>query len=202
MEHRRKEIGTAAINFAVEYFDKYEVEIQKGHSKEWSDLYAESIEGHPHAFNDAYIAIKEKNPEKAIEELKIHCMAIGGDELYTKHFIFLMESGGALSDPDKQAARYSAIYKEQIALDKSEVFAHEYADLMAEDEFSESYCFIYSKYIEESILNGKSEIYAKSLASKMADYYGDQYSLSRDIAYDELDLYHEDKIRESCKGIK
>jgi hypothetical protein len=125
------DIGTAAINFAVEYFEKYEAEMRKGHSKEWSHQYACSIEDHQHSFNDAYKAIKKADPAKAKEELRIHCRAIGGDEWYTKHFIFLMENGEALSDPDKQAASYSAIYKEQIALKKTEVFAHEYADLMA-----------------------------------------------------------------------
>lgn len=129
------DIGTAAINFAVEYFEKYEAEIRKGHSKEWSHQYACSIEDHQHSFNDAYKAIKKVDPAKAKEELRIHSRAIGGDEWYIKHFIFLMDNGEALSHPDKQAAIYSSIYKEQIALGKSKEFAHEYADLKASENY-------------------------------------------------------------------
>jgi len=174
-DHDEEEIRTIAINLALKYFDKYEVEIQKGHSKEWAQNYAESIEGHLHAFNDAYEFIKESNPAKAKEELKIHCRAMGGDYLYTNYFIYLMENGEAISNPDRQAARYSAIYKEQIASGKSEVFAHEYADLKASGEDSEYYCFWYAKKYDECIQMGKSEDYAQLFADEMGEYYSDYY---------------------------
>lgn len=180
-----EEIGTAAINFAVKYFDKFEVEIQKGHSKEWSHKYAESIEEHPHAFNDAYEVIKESNPAKAKEELKIHCRAMGGDELYINHFIYLMENGEALSYPDKQAKSYSAIYKEQIALGKPKVFAHKYAALKGSGEYSEYYCLWYAKSYDECIQKEKSKEYAQLYADKMGDYYSDYYG--RYIEDEEID---------------
>jgi len=169
------EIGVAAIDFAVEFIKKYEVEIQKGHSEEWSKIYAESIEEHPHAFYEAYNSVKKGDPEKAKQELKIHCRAEGGDDLYTSHFISLMENGEGFSDPDKQAANYSAIYKEQIALGKSELFAHEYADLMAAGEYVEIYCFWYARVFDECIQNGKPKEYAQLFADKMGDYYSDYY---------------------------
>lgn len=48
-------------------------------------------------------------------------------------------------------------------------------------------------------LEGKSVRYAKTLASKMADYYGDQYSLSSQIKHDKSDLHKENEIREKFK---
>lgn len=169
------EIGIAAIDFAVEYFEKYDIEIQKGHSKEWSHVYAVSGERHPHAFNDAYTAIKEIDPANAKEELILHCRNMGGDDLFTNHFIYLMENGEAFSDPDKQAEEYSAVYKEQIKLGKSEIFAHEYADLIAEGEYVEVYCFWYAKIYDESIQKGKPKDYAQLYADKIGGNYADYY---------------------------
>ena len=169
------EISIAAIDLTVEYFCAYESEIQKGHSKEWSNKYAEYNGEHLYAFNNAYEAVKKIDSKKAKEELEIHCRAVGGDSLYTNYFIYLMENGDALADPDKQAAIYSAIFKQQIALGKSEVFAHEYSGLMADDEYSEIYCLWYAKTYDKCIQKGKPKEYATLYADKIGSYYSDFY---------------------------
>ena len=171
-----EEIGIAAIDFAVEYFDRYGAQLQKGHSEEWSKIYAQSIEEHSHAFNDAYQSVKENDPSKAKEELKIHCRSMGGDDLYASHFIFLVENGETFSDPDKQAAIYSSIYKEQIALGKSQVFAHEYGHLKASGNDSDDYCLWYAKSYDECTKKGKSKEYAERYSNRMGHYYEDYHA--------------------------
>lgn len=200
---REDEIKEWTIKLGLDYIRKYSTEIEKGHSAQWSRLYADSIEFHQHAFNDAYKAIREQNPQQALEELKIHCKAVGADEYYTKHFIFLMENASGTEEiaPDTQAANYSRIYKEQMGLGKSAAFAHEYADHMTNDEWSEAYCYAYAKYYEEAIIAGKTKNQAVQFAIAMAEYYGDAYSFGKDILYDESDKMHEDEIREEF-GLK
>lgn len=195
---REDEINEWTIKLGLDYIRKYSTEIEKGHSAQWAGLYAGSIEYHQHAFNDAYKAIREQNTQQALEELKIHCKAVGADEYYTKHFIFLMENAAGTEeiDPDTQAANYSHIYKEQLELGKSPLFSDKYADYMANDEWSEAYCFAYAKYYEEAIVKGKTEDQAVQFALAMAEYYGDAYSFGKDIQYDEYDKMHEDEIRE------
>lgn len=169
------ELGTIALNFAVEYFTIYDKEIQKGHSSEWAKLYAESIEDHPHAFNDTYKAIRSINPEKALEELKVHCRCMEGDELYTKYFIYLMEEGEGPRSPDRKALLYSDIYKEKIQEGNSPTFSHEYADNMAKERYTELYCYSLAKEFEQAVNQGKSKEYAwaysRSIASYIANYY-------------------------------
>lgn len=180
------ELGTIALNFAVEYFTIYDKEVQKGHSSEWAKLYAESIEEHPHAFNDTYKAIRSINPEKALEELKVHCRCMGGDELYTKHFINLMEEGEGLSNPDKKASLYSKIYKDEIQKGNSPLFSHEYADNMAEEEYTELYCYSLAKEFEQAVNQGKSKEYAGAYACRIADYIANYCVSYKDALTDEL----------------
>ncbi|MFN9115398.1 MAG: hypothetical protein ACK5XN_35530 [Bacteroidota bacterium] len=200
-EYNVEKSKSEAVKLAIEDFRLFEAQIEKGHGKQWAQLYAISIEEHPHSFNRAYREIKEIDAIKSKEELIIHCNAMGGDEYYTKHFIFLMENGAALSDPDKQAARYSAIYKEQIALGKSEVFAHEYADTMASCEYREIYCYAYARCYDQAVNDGKSFSYAKAIAAHIAEYYANNYSRTSEIEYNQFDLLNESKIKEQYKNI-
>ena len=193
----KSEIGEAALNFSRVYIEKLQGEIQKGHSREWSELYAENMEMHMHAFCDTYLTIKEIDPALALRELKIHCKSLEVDDLYEKYFIYLMDHGEGCNKPDIQASNYSKIYKEQITLGKSSVFAHEYAALMAVEEYREAYCFAFAKFYEEEIVNGKPESYAKRYAYEIAEYYANKYINGKEIKYDDYDKLTEAKIKKN-----
>ena len=186
----------------TDYFHKYNTELQKGHSEEWAKIYAESIEDHSHAFNDSYLFIKKGDPAKALKELKIHCKAMGGDEFYTKHFITLMEKGEALSDPDKQAALYSRIYKEEVEKGKSELFADTYSDLVACEEYTEVYCFAKATEYEKTIGAGQSKEYADAYASRIANYIANQYSNYKEATDHILYSMEKQKIEEQLIHLK
>jgi hypothetical protein len=193
------ELGEGGVRLSIRYIKRLDQEIQKGHGKKWADLYADSDEEHLHAFNDTYVAIKKYDPDLALEELKIHCKFLNGDELYEKRFIYLMENE-VVSDPDKQAATYSKIYKEQVALGKSLLFAHNYADWMANDVFNEPFAFGYATAYDKAISNGKPEKYAIVYANNLADYYGENYLTSTEIKHDDIDQFNYDKITGYMKG--
>ena len=197
------EISQSAVDFALEFFTKFNGELQKGHSEEWARLYSESIEEHPHAFNDAYLAVKKTNPEQAQKELEIHCKAVDGAELYTKHFIYLMENGEAFRNPDNQARLYSKIYKEQIEKGESDLFAHKYADLMATEEYIELGCFSEAKEYEKSINAGLSEVYAEAFASQISEYIANYYPNYRNEKTDTI-LYkiEKQKIEKQLEHLK
>ncbi|MEZ5003928.1 MAG: hypothetical protein R2730_12945 [Chitinophagales bacterium] len=150
----------SALFSTLDYFKKFDSQIIKGHSLEWAKLYASNIDEDEEAklFNDAFLALSKVDHNKAIYELEKHCKLIGADELYTKHFIFLMIEleGSKNPSPHQQATSYSKIYNEQIALGRSNIFAHQYADLLASEDENECSCFTYAKYYEEAIQNGKS----------------------------------------------
>jgi len=199
---RLDELGEAAVDFAVDFFNKYDNETRKGHSEEWARLYAENPEDHRHAFHDAYDSIRKTNPHQALVELQLHCKAVGGDNCFTRYFIYLMENGCDLEDmsPDEWAASYSNIYKAQIANGRSEIFAHHYADNMADGSTSEAFSYTYANVYDTTIKFGKSHEYASTYANLIADFYADLYSSSKNIQYDEYDLYNETRIAGYMKG--
>jgi hypothetical protein len=171
------EIKTESIKFALEDILKIATLLQKGHSKAWAELYVNSREEHQLAFNYAYCEMKKINPAQVIEELKVHCRSISCDEYHQKHFIYLMEhgEGAAKPCPDEQAAIYSKVFKEQLQQERSEIFAHQYADLKAGGQYVEEYCFRFAQAYDDAIQKGKPEDYAFVFADKMGDYYADYY---------------------------
>jgi hypothetical protein len=70
--------------------------------------------------------------------------------------------------PEEKARKYSKIYKEQIANGKPQIFAHEFADLMADGTYHKIYCENYAFAFDNAISQGNSLEYAK----KYADLYG------------------------------
>ncbi len=194
-------MGESAISASLDYINKFTSELKKGHSLKWARLYADSMEEHPHAFNDAYIAIKELNKVQALAELKIHCKHIKADPLYEKHFCFLMEQGegAALPGPDELAAIYSKACNEKLALGKSAIFSHHYADNFASD-YNEAYAYGYATAFENAIMAGKSEEYATVYAIQLAEYYGENYFSSKDIVHDETDEFNIQKITAYMKA--
>ncbi len=185
----------------TELKEKYDNEMSKGHSEQWSKLYANNIEKHQHAFNQTYKTIYETSPEQAFKELEIHCKAMGADELYTKHFISLMALD-PLSNPDKQAAIYSKTYKEQIEKGKSEIFAHHYSDLMGTESDSEIYCFAEATEYEKAIGSSFSEKYAEAFAMQIAEYIANHYSNYNEAINDVLYKMEKQKIEKELIHLK
>lgn len=183
---------TITLNITLRYLVKFIKQVEKGHSEEWADLYADSEEEEEVTFNNVYFAIRNKNKEQAKKELLIHCKSVGADEHYIKHFIFLFEEGDGSLKPDIKAAIYSEKYKEQIALGKSELFAHEYADLKAMNQYTEIYCYTYAQAFDNAIQQGKSNEYAFLYAEKFGDYVGNNYSKMSDLEEDpDFEFFHD-----------
>ena len=83
--------------------------------------------------------------------------------------------GAAQPSPQEQAIIYSSIFKEQLLQGRSEIFAHQYADLKAEGQYVEEYCYWFAHSYDDALQKGKSEKYAYLFADKMGDYYADYY---------------------------
>ncbi len=112
-----------------------------------------------------------------------------------------MGIGECLDDPEEKAEVYSKIYKEQVFLGKSEIFAHHYASQIAFAFNNEAYCFSFAKYFEEAIQNGKSEQYAFSYACTSADYYGENYFYSSSIEPEE-EVWKQSEIVKSMESFE
>jgi len=202
-EFDKESIKTYGLKVSIAYGLKLESELKKGHSRAWAESYANSFEEHQHAFNDAYDVVKALDLDLAIEELRIHCKSIKADALYFERFCFLMENNATgQPGPDDQAGTYSKVFKEQISLGKSKIFAHHYSDLTAEDSHTESYCYSVAKAYDEASNVVRNESTTRRYAYSMGDYYGNQYSSSKEILYDEIDKLNEAEIIAKLKAIE
>ena len=186
-------IGGTALQFASEYLDRFMAQLNGGHGEEWAHLVAKPIEDNNTIIADAYYSM---SPELAKQELRLHCKSLGGDEFFEKYYLFLFEIGEGLNNPQKIALEYSKIYKQQIAKGKSEVFAHQYADLMSGDEFVEIYCRKYAYAYDKALSEGKSEEYAKLFA----DMYGDGAANYGEREDKDIPEFWEEKVFAYMKG--
>lgn len=185
----------SAFDFAIEFFKKYDIEISKGHSKEWAKTYSASMEDAPHPFNEAYLFVKGMNRDQARNELEIHCNVIGADDLYKKYFIYLMENGEGSNDPSQKASLYSKHYKEQINIGRSELYAHQFSDMIASGE-SLQYASVFAKYYESAILEKRTAGYAYNFADAIGEFVADQFQSNYDF---ENDDYFKSKLSEIMK---
>ncbi len=189
----KEEMKENTIGFSVDFINKFDKELQRGHGEEWAKLYAANDDQHKVAFEDAYLKLKSKDPLQAMEELKIHCKSVGGDEPYTNHFIYLIEAGEGTADPgpDELAVIYSKAYNEQQKNGKSALFAHIYSDAVARTSggmfFSELACYAEAAEYEKAIIAGYSKVFAQIYSEEIADYIADNYN-----SYDEalVDKYY------------
>ncbi len=155
----------------------------KGHGEEWAHEIAHSAEEGEKAIFFTHADLHAINPELARKELLIHAKSLGGDVFFEKHYIFLFE---VVAEPEgriETAQQYSKIYKEEIAKGKSAVYAHQYADLISEGEFHETYCKEYAFAFDKAIGKNKSNEYAKVFADKYANSLVDikmRYGISED----------------------
>ncbi len=184
-DHSDSEIKQSALDFALDYFTKFDQEIKKGHSQEWANALAKSIENPLNAFNEAYWFIrKSKSPFEARKELEVHCKSIQADEWYTKHFLYLFENGGGSDNPDKKASIYSKVFKKLMEVNKSAIYAHEYADSLAEG-YAELYASVYAQYYEITHLEDRAVGYSLNFAEEIAKYVVNTFNPKHDYENDE-----------------
>ena len=189
-----------ALYISLEYMPVFIAEIEKGHSNTWADLIADSVESKDVAFQNAYTTIKKDDIKQAYKELIVHCKAVGGDALYQKQFIYLMENGGGYDKPNQSAAIYSEAYKKQISLGRSEVFAHEYADLMSMRQYSEIGCYSQAQAYDEALKQGKSKEYATLYAEKFSNFVANNFNSIAQIEDNEDFDFGHDEIIGFMKG--
>ena len=144
----------ASIRLTKEYMEYYVPEKEKGHCDKWADEYARSsLPGMEEyrSYREAYNAIQdEKEKEK---ELDIHVASMSNDPLFQKRYKFLFTE--ILGDPKEYAEYYCNDYRKMIALGKSEIYAHAYADY--HDEHKEYFCDIYAQAYELAKKHGMDD---------------------------------------------
>lgn len=124
-------IQASALSLTNEYIERYLEIIAKGHGEEWAHHVARSVERSEKASYHAYSEIERNNPELAKKELLIHCKSLNGDVYFDKRYLYLFEICDFPEGRIQKSKAYSKIIKEQLALGKSEIHAHEYAALVA-----------------------------------------------------------------------
>ena len=190
-------IGGVALQYASEYMNKFMAQLNSGHSEEWAHLVAESYEDDDELIvENAYSSMFLKLAELAKQDLRLHCKSLGGDEFFEKHYLFLFETGEGWNNPREVAAEYSRIYKQQITDGKSEIYAHEYANLKSKNVFVEIYCDKYAYAYDKALLEGKSNEYAELFA----DMYGDGAANYGEREHRDIPEFWEEKVFAYMKG--
>lgn len=175
-----------ALAYALRYIEVYSDELQKGHGDRWAKLYAKSfytamgdhVEPEKYeALDFAYEELRKADKELADREATFYCLKKSRSNLFIKHFLHLLNGAGeGFEDAETKAATYERVYNEQLAAGKSELFAHEYADIVADDTYRESYAYAYAWAYEQASNEGRSDEYVTEYAYKVADYVGDNFS--------------------------
>ncbi|MDD3285892.1 MAG: hypothetical protein PHI14_00160 [Bacteroidales bacterium] len=190
-----------ALDVTFMFIEPFLQQIEIGHSEEWAEIVAQYRADYEEvAFDYAYKGVYEKDPEKAKEELLIHCKYLNGDEHFVRYLLHLFQCDEVHSDPFTQAKEYSDIYKKQIKLGKSAEYAHEYADLMARDEYVESYCDAFATAFDQSLQAGKSEEYARRYAYMYSEWVGNHYGKLSDALKDSNFAFWNEKMLGNMRG--
>lgn len=175
-----------SIRFSIEFMKYYVPEKEKGHCDTWADAYARNrccrIEEYI-SYSEAYKAVKEKeNPEK---ELDIHVASMSTDPLFKKRYKYLFTKING--DPKEATENYCKDYRRIIALGKSEIYAHAYAD--HHDEYKDEFCTIYAQAYELAKKHGMDDSDAYCFGDTCTTAV-DQCMLSYTNEF--LKLYHEE----------
>lgn len=161
-------IQTIALRSANRFIKPYLDLIKKGHGEEWAQELATSAEDGERAIYFSHSELESVNPELAKKELQIHSESLGGDEYFVKHYLYLFEVLDKVEGRIEKARYYSEIYKEQLAKGKSDIYAHQFADLKADGDFHEIYCEEYAFAYDKAIFESKDDEYARKFAEKYA----------------------------------
>jgi hypothetical protein len=148
-------------------------QINIGHCEEWAYLVADTYKGGEQALFTTYHKLNLENPKLAKEELLIHCKFLNADELFTNYLMMVFDEKLDLEYPIKRTNKYVIIYKKQVKLGKSPVYAHQYADLLTSKKYTEDYCHSFAKYYVYSLSTGQTK--------KEALLYASQYIESNNV---------------------
>jgi hypothetical protein len=175
----------ASIRLTKEYMEYYVPEKEKGHCDKWADEYARSslpgMEEY-HSYREAYNAIQDE--EEKEKELDIHVASMSNDPLFQKRYKFLFTE--ILGDPKEYAEYYCNDYRKMIALGKSEIYAHAYADY--HDEHKEYFCDIYAQAYELAKNHGMDDGDAYDFGDICTESLDRIWSYTNEF----LKLYHEE----------
>lgn len=199
----KEDTPTTLLNVPNDYIDCYIDCRQKGFSKIWSTTRADLkiMFDEDNSVFKCYEDVSEVNKEEALKDLHVFCELKNGDKHYTDFLIdYIINNGYSERPIEELAADFSKIYKKQLEIGKSEIYANTYASLIAEDHYHEIYCEDYALIYDQSLTLGKSEEYAEQYAKKYASELVD-VKRRAGIHDDEESLeFARDKARAYIKG--
>lgn len=176
-------VQAIALWCANNYIKDYLEHIKNGHGEEWSHILAHSNEEGELAIFHGYNDLRKINPDLAKKEVLTYAKRQSEDKDFLKHYLFLFEE---VSEPDNRietAKKYAEIYKKELAKGKSEVFANEYAALIASGDYHEIYCEDYAIAFDIANKENRDIEYARLYADKYASALVDikrRYGISDD----------------------
>lgn len=156
----------ASIRISKEFMEYYVSEKEKGHCDKWSEAYAKSSllgTEEYRSYREAYDAIEDD--EEKEKELDIHVASMSDDPLFRKRYKYLFTE--ILGDPKEYAESYCNDYRRMIALGKSDVYAHAYADY--HDENKDEFCHIYAEAYELAKVHEMDDSDAYCFGDKCAE---------------------------------
>ncbi|WP_034889630.1 hypothetical protein [Gillisia sp. Hel_I_29] len=153
------------------YIDCYIDCRQNGFSKIWCTTRAKLriMHDNNNTVIRCYENVAEVNKEEALKDLHVFCNLQNGDKRYRDFLVdYVINKGYSERPIEELAADFFKIYKKQLEIGKSEIYANTYASLIAEDHYHEIYCEDYALIYDQSLTLGKSEEYAEQYAKKYA----------------------------------
>lgn len=176
----------ASIRLSKEFMEYYVPEKEKGHSDKWAETYARCsvLEMDEYrSYREAYDAIEDD--EKKEKELDIHVASMSDDPLFRKRYKYLFTDFSG--NPKEYAESYCNDYRRMIALGKSDIYAHAYADY--HDENKDEFCTIYAQAYELAKNHGMDDSDAFCFGDKCTEAVDGGVWLHTDYF---LKLYHEE----------
>lgn len=162
-----------ALWSANDFIKDYSKHIKNGHGEEWSHILALSNEEGQIGIFHAYTDLRKINLNLAKEEVLIYAKSQSIDKDFLKHYLHLVEEVSEPGNRIETAKKYAEVYKKELAKGKSEVFANEYASLIASGGFHKSYCedyaFAYDKAVSKNQTDEYASLYADKYASVLVD---------------------------------
>jgi len=162
-----------SLRVCIEYGKNFAGKRKAGFSYIWSYTYADNMSyGEVDSFIlECFSESKKVSYENAMNDLKMHCMLYYEDDLFTDYIIRMATDADSYIKIgiENAAFNFSKFYTEQIKKGKSEIYAFQYANLMAEEQLDSDYCEEYAYAYEKAICNGKDKVYAAEYAEKYGD---------------------------------
>lgn len=194
------------LRYADEYMSIFVWERKRGFSVAWAKEYADKHikEEEDNAPAYAYKAARKINSAQALADLRLYAELTNRDELFIKHFAFLIEADVPNPTPsvESQAEEYSRLFKQQIAKGKSEIFANHYSDLMATNDSSEFESYIEAAEYEKAILDGFNHSYSSIFAEKISDYIVNHWNNYEESFNDPLVIMERKRLEKLFEHLK